>query len=382
MAGHLGAEEICLIIDVCYELEILGGHRLEVSGAHDTGVADEGVKCSEIDDGLFNEVMKAVHIGNVGLHEYRLVRFGDLIEGGGCLLAGHLVEVGDHDVRSLLDQFTGNTLAEALGGSCDDDGFALDPALGSRGGHFAAVVLDLPVVYEGNLTCGHGVLPAEEGSVPCDLHGVREHFGDGLGLLGVGSCGDKSYSFDEQHFRGVASLLNISLDLLLGLLHEILGTLMVDVDEFALAVDDAVGSERLHHRCGFVLSADEPADEGVIGDFQGLKSPASTAENRPYGGDGLADTVANSSLALGNGLDQLLEGGHDSRVCRLDLIGGLATHEYAVILEEYHLRLDTTLLTILFDLVIDLLEKGVTGIGVRDVQSVREELSAFRRSVF
>ena len=180
----------------------------------------------------------------------------------------------------------------------------------------------------------------------------------------------------------MATLLDIGLDLFLGLLHEILGTFVVDVDELALAIDDSVRGERFHHRLRGGFVADEPADKSVVSDFQSLETPSGAAQDGPDRRNGLADAVADRGISLRHRLHELAEGVHDLVVCLFDIFCRLTAHKDAVVLEEYHLRFGTALLAVFFDLVIDLLEKGVARVGVRNIQGVREEFGTFGGRVF
>ena len=47
-----------------------------------------------------------------------------------ALLAGHLIEVGDHDVGSLLDKLPGYSLTESLCGSGHYDRLSFNPSGG------------------------------------------------------------------------------------------------------------------------------------------------------------------------------------------------------------------------------------------------------------
>ena len=119
--------------------------------------------------------------------------------------------------------------------------------------------------------------------------------------------GNKAYSLDKQHLRSVATLLDIGLDLLFGLLDKILGTFMVDVNELAFAIHDPVWSERFEDGIRSLLALYEFADEGVVGDLQGLESAPTAAKESPDGGNRLADAVADGGLSLRDGSHFLLE---------------------------------------------------------------------------
>ncbi len=52
-----------------------------------------------------------------------------------------------------------------------------------------------------------------------------------------------------------------------------------------------------------------------------------------------------------------------------------------MVLEEYHLRLTALRLLVLLDPVVYLLEEGVSGIGILDIKSVREQFCTFGGSI-
>ena len=126
--GDLRAEEVGLVVDLGDELEVLRGHHVQSAGADNPGVADKGIKRAEVQNRLLHQVPEARHISDICLYEYGLVGSGLLIEAGGGLLAGRLVEVGHDDVGSLRHQLTGDTLSESLGGSGHDDRAAFHTA--------------------------------------------------------------------------------------------------------------------------------------------------------------------------------------------------------------------------------------------------------------
>ena len=218
MRGDLRAEEIGFVVDLGDELEVLRGHHVQSAGADNPGVADKSVKRAEVHDCLLHQVPEARHISDICLYEYGLVGSSLLVEAGGGLLAGRLVEVGHHDVGSLGHQLTGDAFSESLGGSGHDDRAAFHTAFGCTGGHLAAVILHLPVVDEVDPSPLHRMLTAEALRIERYLHRVREHIGDDLCVPGAVSHGDESDSFDEQYLRRVAFPAYESLDFLLGLL--------------------------------------------------------------------------------------------------------------------------------------------------------------------
>ena len=320
--------------------------------------------------------METVHVGHVRLYEYGLVCLGDFVKTGGRLLAGHLVQIGHHNVGPFPDQFTGDALTESLGSSGHDYGLPFDASSRSCCSNLAAIVFHLPVVNEGNLAGGHRMLASETGGIPGDLHGIHEYVRYGLGLLGVGADSHKTDSLDEQHLRSVAALLDVSLDLPFSLLHKILGILRINEYVLTLAVDNTVRSEGLKDGCSCILALDEAVDQRIVGHFQSLEPAASPAEDRPDCGDCLADAVADWSLAFRDRLHQRFQFGHDSVVDSFDLLNSVSSDEDTVVLEEYDCRVASVLLPVFLDLVVHLLEKGVAGIRVWDVQCIREEMGA------
>ena len=144
------------------------------------------------------------------------------------------------------------------------------------------------------------MLPSEGGGVPCDLHRIHENFRHSLGLFGVRTHGDQAYSLDKQHLRRVPTLLDVSLYSLFGLLDKILRTFVVNVDILALAINYTVGSEGFQNSGSLLFALDESAHEGVVGDLESLEPSPITAQYGPYRGDGLADAVADRSVAFWN----------------------------------------------------------------------------------
>ncbi len=245
MRGGLGAEEVGLVVDLGDELEVLRGHHVQSSGTDHSGVADERIQRTEVQDGLLHQVMEAGHVGDISLYEYGLVGSGFLIETGRGLLSGRLVEVGDHDVGALCHQLTGDALSESLGGSGHDDCAAFHTSFGRAGGYLAAVVLHFPVVDEVDPFLLHRVLSAKTLGIERDLHRIGEHIGDDLGVLGVVSHGHKTDTLDQQNLRRVASLAGKSLNSLFRLLQNLLVRHSVNEYVCTLAVHNDVRSERL-----------------------------------------------------------------------------------------------------------------------------------------
>ncbi len=165
-------------------------------------------------------------------------------------------------------------------------------------------------------------------------------------------------------------------DLLLGLLYEVFRTLRVDVDVFALAIDYLVRCERRHHLADCFPAFEYGLHQCIVGDPQGLESPAGAAQDGPDSRNDLACAVANRCLSGNHRVD--ITGGcsklcHHIVIYGLDLFGSIGTDEYTVVLEEYYLRLAALLLTVSLDLVIYLFEKGISRVGVSHVDRLREQ---------
>ena len=92
-------------------------------------------------------------------------------------------------------------------------------------------------------------------------------------------------------------------DLLLGLLYEVFRTLRVDVDVFALAIDYLVRCERRHHLADCFPAFEEGLHQCIVGDLQGLESPAGAAQDGPDSRNDLACAVANRSLSGNHGIN-------------------------------------------------------------------------------
>ena len=375
MRGHLGAIEIGLVVDLRDKVEVLRRHRLQAAGAQDARIGDEHVQGAEVQDGLLHQVLQAVHVGHVGLDEDGPVVPGDFVEGSGRRGARGLVEVGHDDVRALGQEFPGDALAEALGRARDDDGLAFHPAGGSAGRHLAAVVLHFPVVDEIDPGGLHRMFPAEGSGIERHLHRVQEHLGDNAGVLGVVAHGHEADSFDQQHLRGMSPAGDVSLDLLLGLPDRILG---FQDDILALAIDDDVRGKGMEDGRRILQ---ETVHEGVPGDLQGLETATAAGQDLAdgrqdlghFGGHLLAHPVR-------SGLYTGFQAVHDAGIDPVDLLGRVGTHENAMVLQEDDLRLAAAGGLPGLDAVIDLLEKGIAGVRVLDIEGVREEFGAgFRR---
>ena len=373
--GDLGAIEIGLVVDLGDELEVLRSHRFQASGAEDARVGDEHVQGAEIQDGLLHEVLQAVHVGDVGLDEDGAVVPGDLIERSGGRGAHGLIEVGHHDVRALAHELAGDALAEALGRARDDDRLAFHPAGGMASCHLPAVVLHLPVVDEIDPGGFHRVFAAEETGVVSDLHRIEEDLGDDVGVLGVVAHGHEADTLDQQYLRGVSPTRDIGLDLLLGLLHEVVG---IKDDVFALAIDDDVRGER---QADGLRIGQEAVHERVPHDLQRLDAAAAAGQDLADGRDDVRHFVGNLlPESFRNRLHVRFQAGHNIGIDPVDFFGRIGGDEHAVVLQEDDLRLAAGRRLAGQDAVVHLLEKGVARVRVFDVEGLREEFGAgFRR---
>ena len=180
----------------------------------------------------------------------------------------------------------------------------------------------------------------------------------------------------------MATLLDISLYLPLSLLNQILRILRIDEYVFALAVYDSVGSEGLHDGGNGFLASYEAVDQCVVRDLESLQATSSAAQDGTDGRDCLADAVTDRSpfdrlRDRGRDMaDHRLEFRHYSVVDLFNLFRRISSDKDAVVLEEDNLGIISPHFPVLLDLVIDLLEKSVAWIRVRNVQCLREEMSA------
>ena len=367
VARHLGAIEKGVVVDFSNKFKGLRGQGLQVSGAGDAGIGDEAVQCTELPDRLADQGADAVHLGDVGLDEDGPVAAADRVEGSGRLLSGHFIQVGDHDVGAFTDQFAGDAFAEALGGSGDDDGLAFHPAPGGAGGHFAAVVLDLPVVDEADLAAVHRMRSAETAGAPCDLDAVQEYFGHDAGVLGVVADGQQAHARHQDDLGRMAASGDVTFDGLFGCIR--IRSFQKEV--FALAVNDPIRGERL---LDGVPAFDGPLRQGVGRDLDGLQPASGAAQDGTHGGNEFGQVVI-LRLAEGSGFFALLRmtGGallrmtgqglhacfqlrHDPVIDVADLGGRVCTDEDAMVLQENDLRLGALLGAPGLDPVVDLAE--------------------------
>ena len=167
-----------------------------------------------------------------------------------------------------------------------------------------------------------------------------------------------------------------SFDLLLALFYEVLRTLRIDVDVFALAIDYLVRGERRHHLANGLPAFKETLHQRVVGNPQGLESPAGAAQDSPDSRNDLARAVAHRSIFRNHLFDVRC---HLAELCHYPVIDtdyfsrSVGADEYTVVLEEYDLRLAALLLAVSLDLVIYLLEKGISRVGVSHIDGLREQ---------
>ena len=358
-----------MVVDFSNKFKGLGRQRFQVSGAGHARIGDEAVQGAELQDGFAHERLHAVQVGDIGFEENGPVAAADRVEGGGGLLAGHLVQVGHDDVGALADQFARDAFAEALGGARHDDGLALHATLVGAGGDLAAVILNLPVVDEGDLAAVHRMRPAEGSGVPGDLDGVQEDIRDDLGVLGAVTGGQQADARDEEYLGRVAAAGDVSLDGLFGGIR----IRTVEQEVFALAIDDAVRGEG---RLDSFPTLHRPLGQGVGSDLDGLEAASGTTQHGAHGGHEVHRLFVDRHISFRDRLHACFELGHDAVVDAADLIGRVGAHEDAVVLEEDDLRLGAVVLPPGLDAVVHLLEQGVAGIGVFDVEGLGEEVRA------
>ena len=217
------------------------------------------------------------------------------------------------------------------------------------------------------------MLPAERFGVPRYLDGVHEHVGDDLRVLGAVAGGDETYPLDKYHFRSMAAPCGVALYSLLCQFGEIFAFLRLDEHVLGLAVYDSVRSEWGEHALGLLHHR---LDQGVASDLEGLEPASGAAEDCPDGRHDLADAVADRRIPFRDGLHLRFEGREHRIVDPLYLFRAVRSHEDAVVLQEDDLRLVACGLPVCLYLVVDLLEEGVSRVGVGDVEGFREEFLA------
>ena len=371
MGGHLGAVEVGLIVDLRDEFEVLRRHGLQTAGAEDTRVGDEYVQGAEAQDGLLHEVLETVHVRHVGLDEDGAVVPGALVQGGGGGRTGHLIQVRHDDVGSLGHQFAGDALAEALGSARHDDGPTLDPAGRGAGSHLAAVVLHFPVVDEVDPGGLHPMGAAETARVERNLHRIQEDLGDDAGILGAVTHGNQADPLDQQDLGSMAPPSDVGLDLLFGLLHEVVG---IQDDILAFAIDDDVRGERQEHRLRILQIT---VHQRVPGDLQGLEATSTAGKDLPDGRDDFRDRGGDLfTHAVRKRFHALRQPRHHVGIDPVDLLRRVGRDEDAVVLQEDDLGLLAPDGLEGLDPFVHLLEEGITGVGIFDVEGVREETGA------
>ncbi len=74
-----------------------------------------------------------------------------------------------------------------------------------------------------------------------NLHRIREHVCNDLGVLGAVTDSYETNTLDEEHLRGMATFLYIGFDLLLCLLYEVCTVLGFKIAVVGLALYNLVG---------------------------------------------------------------------------------------------------------------------------------------------
>ena len=204
--------------------------------------------------------------------------------------------------------------------------------------------------------------------IPGNLHGIEEHLGDDACLFGVVAHCDQTHILYQQHLRRMATAGGVGFDGLFGLLR-----IGLHDEELAFAVYYLVGIERHGDRLGI---REEMVDQRVARDLQGLQAASAARKHLADDGDEFRHAVRNPAFALGDGLHAGCEARHDRVVDAVDLLGGVGSHEDAVVLQENDLRLCAVPGLPVLDAVVHLLEEGVARVGIFDVECVGEELGA------
>ena len=141
----------------------------------------------------------------------------------------------------------------------------------------------------------------------------------------------------------------------------------------ALAIDDDI---RRKGRCNGARSLQDAIYQGIFGYLQGLEATSAAGEDLPDGGNEFRHAAVHLGRAFRQGLYAAFQIAHDTAVDAVYLLRGIGPHENTVVLQENHLRLPALFGLPGLQAVIYLLEKGITGVCIFNVQGVREQLVA------
>ena len=366
--GHFGAEEIGLVIDAGYKLEVFRRHGLQAAGTEHSRVGNKHIQGAEVADSLLHQVVQAIHVGHIGFNENGLVIPRNGVERIGRCLSHSFVKVCHYNVGTLPHQFAGDALAKTLGGAGYNDGFSLHTPLRMAGCHFSAIILHFPVVYKVYPGWLHPMHSAKAFRIPGHLYGVQEHFRNDAGTPGVISHSHQADTFDKKNFRRIALSGDVGFDGLLGSLG-----VRLQFKDLAFTIDYAVRSEgnpylfRMGH---------SPVRESVGSYTKGFEASADAGEDLPDGGDHFRYAVRNRGFPFRQRGHLCLKRAHDAFVQAVNLFRGIGPHEDSVVLEENHLRLLSTGIFPLLQPVVHLFEKGVARVCIFNIKGLREEFCA------